>query len=218
MLRIFLLFVFLSLFAGFSFAEERREDEIVVGNTKFTLVQIDKDNGYVLPQSVLELYRNGKKLLTHTMTYIEGDCNSETVELGAYKIGKNEITFYSYWALQGDAPVSPYGVRKQVYNVDNNGRLRRTHSTIYLEAMRSGWGKDDYQGVDFIYENPTNESEKKLLDNYKKAIERDFHATFILSDSNKKLLFEEVRTILKDKIDKATSGWEELGGVFYYKK
>lgn len=219
MLRnLFLLFCLLVL-PILASAENRGKttfSKLMVNDTEFVIKQIENEDEF--SGANIELYRNNRKLLTHTLLYSSGDCNSETVELGVYKVIDNTIVFYSYWALSGDAPVSPYGVRKQVYEVDENGRLALSYSRIYLEATRAGWGQDDYEGVSYMYEEPSDDREREMLSKYKKAVERDYNARFVRNGSEKQQLFDEVRLVLKKEIDKATSGWESRENGFGYKK
>lgn len=190
-----------------------------INNIELTFVQVDDDDTEPdFPQLLLEIYRNDEKILEHILSSIEGDSNSVSVELGTYEVKDSTVILYSYWALQGDAPVSPYGVRKQVYIIDCKDQPRLIDSAIYLEAMRSGWGESDYKGVDFIYKNPENKEDKYLLELYKKAVERDYNAKFVTDKVLKDNLFQEVCSILRDKIDAVTIDWDGIDSSFHYKK
>ena len=192
-------------------------ENILISNTEFTIENITNIAKSQIPIKEIELYRGNKKLLSHTISYADGDCNSIVVELGKYEIRSDSIIFYSYWALTGDAPVSPYGVRKQIYVVQNDGQLDLINGKIYLEAFKAGWGEGKYKGVDYIYTPPTNKEEKALLAEYKKAIEQEYNASFVVGN-RKKRLFKEVRSKLEKEIKAATKGWAEYNSSFGIKK
>lgn len=187
-----------------------QDKDIKINNHDFRFHQYrnDKDEETDEEYEKVDIYRGTKKLLTHTLSAQWGDCNSISIELGDFEIKGDSLIFYSYWALHGDAPVSPYGVRKQIYQVKENGRLNLLGGKIYLEETRPGWAKEDHEGVNYLEEPPKNEGEQKALDKYKKAIEEEYHASFVAANE-KDSLFREVKTKLKTKIDKYTSNWAE---------
>jgi hypothetical protein len=100
-------------------------------NFRFRTVKLENDAGPLIRR--VYVYRNKTKLLTHTIFETSGDCDSETLELGTYEIKDSTITFYSYWAHAGDAPASPYGVRKQIYTISYNGKMKLTEKKSYTE-------------------------------------------------------------------------------------
>ena len=153
----------------------------------------------------LEIYRNNKKLFTHTISDIEGDCNSESVELGTFEIKDTTIIFYSYWTRAGDAPVSPYGVRKQVFSVDNMGNFKLSKAEIYIETSRQGWL--DNKGIEFLFIKPKTNADRKQLQNYIHKTEKEFNAGFVFGAA-KKMLFKEVKLKLKRQIRAATKNWK----------
>jgi len=203
-----ILFIILG-FCCFSmlFAQDK---EVEINNHTFQFRQYanDKEDEADEDRVNVDVYRGTKKLLTHTISSRMGDCNSVSIELGDYEISGDSIIFYSYWALHGDAPVSPFGVRKQIYQVKENGRLVLLGGKIYLEETRPGWARDEWSGVDYLENPPQNEEERKALDRYKKAVEENYHATFV-DGEQKEQLFKDVKTRLKAEIDKYTSYWAE---------
>ena len=155
-----------------------------------------------------------KKLLTHTLSLEEGDCNSQSVALGTYETGSSALTFYSYWARAGDAPVSPYGVRKQVYRVDKAGNLYLQKGELYIETSRPGWWEN--RGIKYLFEAPQNDSERTALAQYISEAEKNYGGRFVLGKA-KDRLFTEVRSKLKGPIQRATGTWkkyyaDKLGG------
>lgn len=173
---------------------------VTINNHQFIFknVLINNDSGN--PTKQIEIYRNKKKLLTHTISEIWGDCNSESVELGRFEINNNTIIFYTYWAKAGDAPTSPYGVRKQVYTIDSFGNLMFLKGKIYVET---------FQTTEFLFSTPKNEVEKNELQQYIAEVEKEYKAKFV-SGKAKQLLFTEVKGKLKTKIQSATKNWKLL--------
>ncbi len=162
----------------------------------------------------VEVWRGTQKLLAHTLSLQEGDCNSESVELGTYQTNSATITFYSYWARAGDAPVSPYGVRKQIYQVDEKGHLRFRSGQLYVETGRPGWPEN--KGIEFLSEAPKSDFERAALATYIKETEAGYGGRFVFGNAQQ-ALFREVRSKLKAPIKRATGNWKEgyankLGG------
>lgn len=162
----------------------------------------------------VELYRKSKKLLTHTLKDKSGDSNSLTVEVGNYVINDTILIFYSYWGKVGDAPASPCGVRKQVFNIAPNGRVAMTGSLIYLDAGHMMATYDGYKGLIFLDSVPRTTQDKKLLDEYKQTIKQEYNADFVKDKEQEAALFKEVRTTLAKEIKKATEGWDELSRIW----
>lgn len=155
----------------------------------------------------LTLYRDGKPLLTHTLHETAGDHNSEEVALGTFETTDSTIIFYSYWSRAGDAPASPYGVRKQVYSVAPNGALRRTHAVLYIETGRSSvWA---HEGITYLFDPPQSAAQKAALQEYMRGVETQYGGRFVQGKA-KAALFKEVRAKLKKEIAEATAHWREV--------
>jgi hypothetical protein len=153
------------------------------------------------PIKKLQFLKDKTKLHTHTISESMGDCNSISIELGDYEISDSTITFYSYWAHAGDAPASPYGIRKQVYILTPEGKLKQVKSGIYIE-----------EAVNKI----PHELEKAELKQYVKDVEKKYNAKFVYG-KDKENLFKEVKEKLKEPIQKETKHWksvykDKLGG------
>jgi len=188
-----------------------------INSIEFTIKKLNGIPNHHIPETIVEFYRGKKMILSHTLSHASGDGTSMTIELGKYEIKKDSIIFYSYWAWEGDAPADPYGVRKQIYTVQDNGHIKPAKGSIYLEACREGWGSIEYEGVDYIYNPPKNKEERRLLSHYKKTIEKEYHASFV-TGTDKDKLFREIRKALEKEITIATKGWGEKDSVFGYKK
>ncbi len=205
------LLIIFSLLTLISYGQNK---SITINNFQFTFKTIVEKNEDGDSIKKVEVFRDKTKLLSHTINEINGDCNSEAVELGNYDSTDSTIVFYSYWARAGDAPVSPYGVRKQLYKVNQTGKLFLAKSEIYIETSRQGW--EDNKGIEFLFSPPKNDLEKKELKDYINEVEKNYTAKFVLG-TDKDLLFEEVKTKLKKQIQKATKNWKptyanKLGG------
>ena len=197
------------LFSVFALIMHGQDDTVVINAHPFIFhsVFVKNENGDSVKR--LEMFRGETKLMTHTVREISGDCNSESIELGDYEITDSTITFYTYWNRAGDAPVSPYGARKQVNAVDQGGRLIPKQSEIYIETSKQGWKEN--KGIEFLFSTPKNDTEKKELTTYINKVEKDFTSSFVLG-TKKELLLKEVKTKLDNQIRSATKDWKKLFG------
>lgn len=189
-----------------------------IGGHDFLLKEIVDDDIIEYPVTRIEFYNENQLVLSHVTRKSIGDCNSISLTLGTYRIHNDSIVLYTYWALLGDAPVSPYGAKKEVYTVSEQGDLVLASSIIYIETTRAGWGIDAYRGVDFLYTSPTNKEEKEALKLYKKRVEKDYKSQFVANDTEKKKLFDEIYIVLNNEIEEETSYWDTTESSFGYKK
>ncbi|RZM30310.1 MAG: hypothetical protein EOO88_01085, partial [Pedobacter sp.] len=123
--------------------------------------EIDSSNSGDEVTKTLQIAHNGKQVLTHILLLKGFDHNSVGLELGDYEIKPDGIILYSYWNRAGDAPVSPYGVRKQHYRADSAGVLQLVKGEIYIETTRQGWPEN--KGIEYLFKTPVNAEQKKLL-------------------------------------------------------
>ena len=195
---LFILVMFLSI------AAIGQSRTVSIRNCKFTFKTVFKDNDSGDPIEQLALYRNERKLLTHTVSESVVDCNSESIELGAFDYTDSTITFYSYWATSGYV-IAPFGVRKQIYAVDKKGNLRLGQAALYIETSRRGWPEN--KGIKYLFVAPKNNHERAQLNDYIKAVERAYNGNFV-SGAAKVLLFKEVKYRLKRQIQSATKTWK----------
>ena len=188
-----------------------------VNETLFSFKKVTLDSWEENKNVQVALYRNGKKLLTHTLFHHDGDCSSYQVQIGNYMIKENKIIFHSYWAATDRMPSSilPFGFREQIYTVDSSGIVRLTEAKIYLEEMifseyesyieDGGWG---HKGFKYLNKTPINKYEERLLADYMKGIEKEYNADFVLGNE-KKGLEGRIRSSLKKEIDEHTGKWVE---------
>ena len=193
------------LFLAASLLTFSQTKTIQLNNHSFKLVKekITNDDGPEI--EIVNLYReNSLKLLSHVLNEFSGDCNSESLELGNYTVTNSTITFYSFWCTTGDAPVSPYGARIQVYKVDKNGKVKLNSSQVYIESGRRGW----IPGLEFLYKKPRTKKEKKVFKNYINKIESSYNAKFVFGKISEKLI-KKVKLQLHKKIETATKHWHD---------
>jgi|GEM_PF-789025 len=157
----------------------------------FKLISINDTDG--LEKNALHLYRVDKKgnekfLLSHTLDYAVGDCNSMSVEMGDFKILDSTLTFYTFWCRQGDAPVSPWGARIQKYKVTENGIVKKASSRLYIESSKEGWHENE--GIKYLYKGAKNEKEQEALMKYIKDTEEEYNAKFVFGKESDQLLIE----------------------------
>ncbi len=190
--------------------------KIKINGVSFSFMQTKPDTTYGAENETIELYRKGKKRLTHTLFKEESDCSSIHIQLGSYKIIENNIIFYSFWAAADRMPNSilPFGFRQQTYAVDNLGALKLIDAKIYIETIvttknknfleENGW---KHKGLKYLNKKNTNKFEQKLITDYVKNAEKEYNASFVFN-SEKEALEKKVRSILKEKIKTHTQDWE----------
>ena len=189
----------------FSFLAFSQVETIVLNNYSFELKKdkISNEDGEDI--KIINLYRNGSsKLLSHILKESIGDCNSESLEIGDYTVTGSTITFYSFWCTRGDAPVSPYGARIQVYKADNNGQMILDSSQVYIEAGSAGW----IPGLEFLFKKPTTNKEKEEFKTYIDEIESSYDATFVFGDDANELI-KKVKEQLHKEITSTTKDWND---------
>lgn len=147
-------------------------------------------------------------LLSHVINGVAGDCNSISLELGDYRTTDSTIAFYTFWCRKGDAPVSPYGAREQVYLANEKGQLRQISSRLYIETTRMDWAEN--KGVKYLHEKPQTAEEEKHFKEYISTAERDYNASFVWGAEADELL-REVKGLLKDQISTETKLWDKDG-------
>ena len=197
-------------------------EKIEINGTFFSFIQVKLDTIESAENEILELYRNDKKLLTHTLFKEEGDCSSIHIQLGNYKVERNKIIFYSYWAatdrMQGS--ILPFGFREQIYSVDSLGLLKLTEAKIYIENFTTSGNINfieengfKHKGIKYLTEQPKNDYEQRLLKDYIQNIEKEYNAKFVLN-KEKNVLEKKVRESLKKEIKKYTGNWIEGDDVY----
>lgn len=209
----------LTTFSTFVFGQTK---EITINGNLFTFKQVGLDTLESAENKIVELYRNEKKLLTHTIFKEEGDCSSIHIQLGSYKVEGDHIIFYSYWAATDRMPGSilPFGYREQKYFVDSSGKLKLSNAKIYIENYvttenknyleENGW---KHKGLKYLNEEPTNEYKKRLLADYIQNVEKEYNADFVLN-REKDELEKSVRSILQKEIKTYTENWIDGNEAF----
>ncbi len=204
------LFLLLLCFISFS---QQNEVKIING-IEFEFKQRTVDD---LEQAdYIELYRNGKKVLTHTNFKTDGDCSSENLELGTYKVKGDEIYFYSYWA-SGDRMqknVYPFGFRKQIYKVKKSGKILAVSSILYVESYVDSFNKPE--AIDYLHKKTKTAFEIKKVKEYTSIIEKEYEGKFVVHKVKNKLE-REVRNVLQKEIKMNTKYWKEVYGTNHNK-
>jgi hypothetical protein len=197
-------FIILTILASVSFGQTKK---VEIGNFKFSFKTkfINNKSGDSIKQ--IEIYRDNAKLITHIISEYDGDCNSESIELGDYEVTDTTLILFSYWTRAGDAPVSPFGVRKQIYQVDKSGKFNLIKSELYIETSRKGWKEN--KGIEYLYSTPINANQKKLLKEYIEEVEKKYNAKFVFGNYRTSLL-SLVRTKLKKQILSKTKHWKDV--------
>lgn len=198
------IFPLIFLISTFTFGQNKT---IKINHQDFELKILKSEDSLL---KTLEISRDNGKILTHTLYQEDGDCSSIQIEIGNYEVKNNQIIFYSYWAaadLQGLLSY-PFGFRKQIYSVNNEGKLRLRNSEIYIEDKI---GNIENDIVLPLKSNPKTKAEKELLAKYINAIEQKHNTKFVMG-IEKAALEKEVRKSLEKEIQTATKDWKTTYG------
>ncbi|RRJ91265.1 hypothetical protein EG240_06230 [Paenimyroides tangerinum] len=209
---------FISLLLFFSLNLFAQTENITINGNQFVFKTSDIECTFGDCKE-LTLFRNNQKIISHFLFYEDGDSMCASVEIGTYKIINNQIIFYTYWGNY-DRLISyilPYGFRKQIYEVNQNGKITLVDSEIYMETSleKTENNKMFFQelqyvhvGINFLDKTPKNTFEINALKDYKKKVEKEYHANFVDGKQRNKLE-NEVREVLKNEIISATKDWVE---------
>ena len=197
------------LFTSFCFAQKK----VVLINAIEFNIDTTVVNDTVQTQ-FFDLYKDGKKVLTHILSDFDGDCSSKNIELGAYEIEGDFIILYSYWASADrmGKNIYPYGFKKQVYFVNSKGVILQKSSEIYIESYVDSWSK--HKGINFLNKEPSTPQELAELEDYVSKAEVIWEGYFVRG-KNKDDLEKQVRAKLKSEISNNTSYWAEVYGDNY---
>lgn len=194
------------------FAPSTQAEILQINKTQFDFKVVDTETKEGFEQKAVELYRNKHKVLSHTLKFNTGDCSILTTELGDYEVKNNQLIFYTYWAA-GDRQglwAYPYGVRKQVYSVDVKGVVKPISAVIYVEDVMGNPlehnPQQDY--LQFLNTAPQTDQQKKALNDYIQAMQKQYKARFVNGQEREQLL-KEVKTRLAKQIEVETKGWKE---------
>jgi uncharacterized protein YlaN (UPF0358 family) len=175
-------------------------------NTEFSIRIAPASDGDWLKDSVAQLYRGDKLLLSHVLVQSSTDCNSISTEMGSYEVSDSTITFYTFWAKGGDAPVSPYGARMQQYLVQPDGKMKLISSALY-----ETYAAEKMKNIESYIESEGELTEAQLDSarmTFQKEIETEYHAQWISAFEGKKLM-NEVRRKLNELYIRETQHWDE---------
>ena len=163
-----------------------------IGNQDFMLT-VEEYDVYDSKGEVLRVYkekRNNDLVFMFSLILKDrtGACSAKSVEDGYYEVNDTSITLYSHWERRGKAYDAPSGARIQVYTIDENFNLTKTSSKLYVETERQNY--NETSGMQYLFQKPQNEEEKKALKAYISSVERNYKGTFIFDEEAKKLMVE----------------------------
>lgn len=195
------IFLLIFLISAFAFGQNKT---IKINHQNFEFKTLKSDDSLL---KTVEISRNNNKILTHTLYQEDGDCSSIQIELGNYEVKNSEIIFYTYWAaadLQGLLSY-PFGFRKQIYSLNNSGKLKLTKAEIYIED------NVNEKGISYLKSTPKTKAEKELFTKYINAIEQKYKANFV-NGKEKIALQKEVKKALEKEVQIATKDWKMTYG------
>ncbi len=174
-----------------------QNSEFVLGKQQFTLLLHDSSENDTERQT-LSVFRQDedRPLLVSLLREIWGDSNSLSVMVGDYDISDSTLVLYHFWTKNGDAPVSPYGARIQVYGIDASENLVLKDSRLYIETMSDSYilqsmGKEDigyHKGCLYLHHSPENATEEHDLDAYLSGVEEEYNGKFVFGEEADMLL------------------------------
>lgn len=178
-----------------------------INNTDFKFVTTTIND--TILSNYVEIYRDDKKIITHTLSSSDGDCSSENIELGSYKTTDSEITCYSYWASADrmGQNIYPYGFRKQTYTVASNGSVKLSKTALYIKTFMDNW--ETHPGMKYLNTAYKTNQEKTLFEDYIDKTEKKYASKFVFGQT-KDNLEKEVRKELKNDIFENTKNWKEI--------
>ncbi|WP_335990847.1 hypothetical protein [Acinetobacter bereziniae] len=195
-----------------AFAENQN---LKINQTVFELKSASNQDDVDLIRNDIELYRHGKKLLTHTLYATSGDCSITQIEVGDYAVKDNQIIFYSYWAAADRQGIwsYPYGVRKQTYTVDAKGNVKLVSALLYVEDVMDDPLKinPDEGYLQFLHHPPKTKQQQRILNDYVQTMQTQYKGRFV-HGQERALLIKEVKTRLAKQIARETQGWKEQFG------
>ena len=179
-------------------------EKLTINKQEFSLV-INSYDIYDSKGSFIKFYKVDKdKNLTSvirlTLKDVTGNCESKSLEDGAYEINKNVITLYSFWNRRGKAYLEPYGAKIQKYEVELDGTLKELSSLLYIEETRKK--QDDDSGMEYLFHTPQGKFEQKKLNTYIKGVEEKYGGKFVFGEESKRLI-KHVKEALKRKTKEA---------------
>jgi len=168
-----------------------------IGKHHFSIV-IEGYNLYNSKGDVMKLYReeNGTStyILGVTLHDNTGTCSDKSIQKGAYEINGTSIILYSFWDRSGPEYNAPYGARVQKYEVLNDGTVDLKESRVYIESDIKNFDLDT--GMQYLFNAPHTDVEKKIFKEYITEMERAYKGTFIFN-KDAKILINTVHDALK---------------------
>ena len=160
---------------------------------------------YDIYDSKGEVLRVYKEHRNHDLTFIfslilkdrTGACSDKSLEDGYYEINGTTITLYTHWDRRGKAYDALYGVRRQIYTLDNQYNFVKTSSKLYIETQRENYNENS--GMKYLFKSPSTDEQKAQLKAYVTRVERKYDGTFIFGIEAKKLI-KEVQAAMTRKM------------------
>ena len=174
-------------------------EHVTLGNQDFSLVTESYDI-YDSKGEVMKFYKEERNNdLTFVLSLIlkdkTGSCADKSIQEGAYEINGTTITLYSFWDRKGKVYDSPYGARIQQYEMLPNHTVVLRSSKVYIETARKSY--DPESGMKYLFIPPKNKSEKKALQSYVKAVEKEYKGIFVYGEESKTLLEEVYEALIR---------------------
>ena len=194
MKHLYLLFLF-----SFHMLYASQIEHITLGNQDFMFTTESYDI-YDSKGKVLRVYKEERNNdLTFMFSLIlkdrTGPCSDKSLEDGYYEINGTTITLYSAWNRRGKAYDSPYGVRIQVYTLDEKHNLTRKSSQLYIETQRKNYDKDS--GMKYLFIAPKTKTEKLKLKAYITYVERNYKGSFVFNGEAENIIKKVEEALIK---------------------
>jgi hypothetical protein len=102
----------------------------------YSIVTQTQSNEWGSKDTLVKMYRleNGVKkyLLTHYLYRYSADCNNTFTDIGTIEYFKDRVIFDTQYIQKGSDPIPE--AQKQIYNIDNRGRLLLVSDKVYMNG------------------------------------------------------------------------------------
>jgi len=195
-----------------------KEEIHKLGNHSYRFVTFTSDIEE-LDQYCLRVYREKESApcFATELGSTQSDSNSAAYLLATYDLTDTRITLYHYWTKRGDMPVDPYGARKQIFRITDQGMWQQEEGKITIETIspyyihQYGGTENPHHGYhigsEFMRRPPQTEEEYEWYRAYSQGVQEEYGATLITDSLEMAQLLKEVR-------EKIAPVWKEEYGNF----
>ena len=196
-MKIIILHIIALLMFGAAYSQTAQSETKFIKGRQYTLVQ-EIFNTSDDKREDMVIMSGDSVMLRYTLFNTYVGCNYTWVELG-YVLpdsDQDELTFYSIWMAADLEPVRLYTARKQVYKVEDDGRL------ALIEAKLAKYEYEDDIQSDPFEDSQLSEEEKAANKQAEREyMEELYNAKYVADGKETDQLFSEVLQYHLDKLN-----------------